>query len=200
MECVRLNKKAEFQLKLAVYCIILLSLVFIGPPALAQRIRTIADNGRPLTFQIIRVQVTQDLQSMEHVQMVLPASALSAASSQAGYTYRGPITEDIQYQPIQLMSSESFLIIEFSISNVRRKLELSSRDVSLVDSVGATYNTLGASSFRKANSWNPMDYVELNPHNKNNVNIWIFKLPTDIISHGLFVKFDNATYPVSITK
>src|ERR1022692_1528150 len=112
----------------------ILFLVLGGSYASAQKERPISANRRPLSFSIIRSTVTQEPQLAEQVEMELTGLDLGAASGQRGYTYNGPINENINYRVIPVLPSESFIIVEFRISNVRRKLYLTTKDISFIDS------------------------------------------------------------------
>jgi hypothetical protein len=183
--------------------IFLAFMLFLGQPASAQKVRPISANGRPLTFQVVRTSITREPQSTEQVSIALTGFDLQAASSQRGYTYHGPTAEDIHYQPIPLTDSESFLLVEFSVSNVKRLLQLSTEDVKLIDGRGSAHRTLGCIG-HKENSWFPLNSEELNPKSAGrgsppNRGTWIFKVSTDAIS-GAVIQFQNATYPFTVAK
>lgn len=159
-----------------------------GPPA-------ISANKQPLNFQVISASITKESQLSEQVQMDLSGFDVAAAASQSGYSYHGPIKEVRSYEPIPLDSSESFLIVKFRVSNVRRKLQLSTTDVELIDGKSSAHQTLGLPG-HKEGSWYQLSSEELDPA-KDNGDTWIFKVPTDAVS-GSVIQFQNATYPLSV--
>jgi hypothetical protein len=102
-----------------------------------------------------------------------------------------------------LAPSESFLIVQFSVSNVRRNLQLDATDVQLIDNRGSVYQALGRLG-QKKNSWSRLYFngvqlplwENLDPKNMRPLT-WIFKVPTDAVS-GAVIKFQNATYPLNV--
>jgi hypothetical protein len=109
-----------------------------------------------------------------------------------------------RYEPMALAPSESFLIVQFSVSNVRRNLQLHGTDVELV-SGGSFYAALGRLG-QKTNSWSRLYlgsrdaglWENLDPKNTRPIT-WIFKVPTDALS-DLVIIFQNTTYPLNIAK
>src|SRR5580658_4288126 len=126
-----LEVKRRLRMKSISRVLLGLTLLVVGP-ASAQKVRPISANGRPLAFQIARASVTRDPQSSEQVHAMLSGVDLQAASGQRGY-HGGTIKEELSYQQMPLGPSESFLIIEFAVSNVKHALRLSTNDVQLID-------------------------------------------------------------------
>jgi hypothetical protein len=171
-----------------------LTLFFVG--CVSEEGRPISANGQLLTFHILRASVTRYPQLSEQMEIALTGFDLGAASSQSGYTYRGPMQPHFNYAQIGLQPSESFLIVEFSVSNVMRKLQLSAKDVKLIDGKGSIHQTLGCASSQKENAWSSFDSQELGPKTNNDIK-WIFIIPTDGII-GAAIQFQNSTYPVPV--
>lgn len=153
---------------------------------------SIADNGKPLAFKILRVSETRETQNAQTFEYAIPMSALAQ-----GGTYRGPLQTTVNSGQIPLDASDSFVILTFSVSNVRRKLQLSTSDVQLIDGKGASHNSLGCPSFIKVGSWTACDAIELNSK-MDNVTSWIFKAPTESLA-GAVIRFQGSTYPLSVT-
>jgi len=169
----------------------------------AEKVRPISANGRPLTFQVMRASATREPQLSEKPSGEYVMPGLTAERMVGGGTYRGPIVEIPRYEPMALAPSESFLIVQFSVSNVRRNLQLDATDVQLIDNRGSVYQALGRLG-QKKNSWSRLYFngvqlplwENLDPKNMRPLT-WIFKVPTDAVS-GAVIKFQNATYPLNV--
>ncbi len=153
----------------------------------AKELPPLSANGQPLTFQIVSASVTRDSQTELTGEILLPNFDPSQ------HVYKGPF-EEVQ-QPLLLHLLESFVIVNFTVSNARRKLRLSREDVQLIDGWGNPHVTLGA-GVRKKGVWSVFDWIEIGPR-KDNSCLWIFVVPTAAVS-GAIIRFQDKTYPLNL--
>lgn len=94
--------------------LLILTLLLAGSSVRAGKVRPISDNGKPLTFQVSHVSVTQEQQLSEQMEFFL-----------SNLMQGGQVNTNYKYTPFPLSPSESFVIVTFSISNVNHQLQLS---------------------------------------------------------------------------
>lgn len=177
------------------FCFLAVNLLLVEPIP-AQKPHPISTNGKPLTFQVISAVATRDVQSQEQTtEAQLTGFNLQAATGSGNYTYRGPIKEVTNYVPIPLGREESFLVVEFSVANIKHPLDLSMYDVELIDGKGAPRWTLGSATDKK-DAWFPFDSAQLSPKQPDKQK-WIFKVPTDAVP-GAVLQFQGVNYPLSV--
>jgi len=175
-------------------CILVVLTLFSVCPALAQKERPLSANGQPLTFQIIGASVTRKPQTTERLAGIA-MTGLTAERAVRGGTYSGPMQDIYAYDPMELGPSESFLILRFNVSNVKRKVWLWQKDLQLTDGAGAVHQGLGRPGQKEA-SWHHLADRGLEPK-KNNIDTWLFTVATDKVA-GAVIHFQNSAYPLSI--
>jgi hypothetical protein len=186
--------------KTASRCLLAATLLF-GLTASAQKEHPISTNGKPLVFRLTRATVTREPQWT--VQLQLPNGITSP--------------DQLQMQQksvwLRLDPSESFVIIEFSISNVQRKLDLSTGDVQLIDGKGSSFEPFGISGTQKGQwceigsgsmelnkkgQWSAIcPFCGIRRQGNNDAIAWLFKAPTIPIP-GAKIVFQGATYPLPV--
>jgi hypothetical protein len=184
--------------KTASFCLLAVT-ILNGFTAYAQKEHPISSNGKPLIFQLTRATVTREPQWT--VQLQLPNGITSP--------------DQLQMQQksvwLRLDPSESFVIIEFSISNVKHKIDLLTKDVQLIDAKGSTYEAFGLPGDKKG-QWCETGHMELDKTGQwsamfpfcgalkkgnNDAISWLFKAPTTAIP-GAKIVFQGAAYPLSV--
>jgi hypothetical protein len=170
--------------KTASRCLLAATLLF-GLTASAQKEHPISTNGKPLVFRLTRATVTREPQWT--VQLQLPNGITSP--------------DQLQMQQksvwLRLDPSESFVIIEFSISNVQRKLDLSTGDVQLIDGKGSSFEPFGISGTQKGQWCAICPFCGIRRQGNNDAIAWLFKAPTIAIP-GAKIVFQGATYPLPV--
>jgi len=185
--------------KTALHCLLAAALL-VGSPASAQKERPISTNGKPLVFQLTRASVTREPQWTTILQI---GPTLDTA---------GPGHVDQKSVWLKLGPSESFVIIEFSISNVQRKLDLSTKDVQLIDGTGSSFEAFGIPGTQKGQwcetgsgsieldkkgQWSAIcPFCGVRKQGNNDAIRWLFKVPTAAIPRAKIV-FQGGNYPLS---
>jgi tetratricopeptide (TPR) repeat protein len=154
--------------------------------------RPLLENGRPLTFQIMRAYATSQPQLLTQQEIALTGFDLNKATV-PGYIYTGPTEVHYTYKNIDLPPLASFIIVNFSVQNVSRTLKLARKDVELVDGTGNSRQALGSAFPIEKDAWLPFDSSRLEP-GISSVRTWLFIVPDNAIA-GCSIRFQGATYP-----
>jgi hypothetical protein len=149
-----------------------------------------------ITFQVVSALATRSPQLNEQKKYTLKNPHYNPGSTVEQYDM------DIQssYTPIDLATSDSFVIVSIRLLNVSSKLKLSPNDIPLVDGKGTTHLALGCPSFTKQDAWSalaPSDSLGLEP--KDIIDLkWIFEVSTDALTPST-IQFQGKTYPLTMT-
>jgi hypothetical protein len=156
----------------------------------------IAENGQPLGFQLTNAAVPKGPQYIRHVEIVLGEDFLKAATS--GGTYSGPTQTNVTYPAISPKGLQSFVAVEFTLSNVARKLALTTKDVEFIDGAGSAHQSFALADPEKASAWVGFSGVTISPQRSGpDVERWIFTVPNSAMK-GSSIRFQGTLYPLTI--
>ncbi len=155
-----------------------------------------ATTPQAVAFQVVSALATRSPQLGEEQQITMKNPHYEPGSTVVHYDM------DIQasYNPIDLATSESFLIVSIRLLKLSSKLDLSSKDLPLVDGKGSAHLPLCYPSFRRQDAWSAMTAsASLGLKPKDTIDLkWLFKVPTDALT-GSIIQFQGKTYPLTMS-
>lgn len=172
--------------------------------------RPLSENGKPLQLEVMRVTVTSASKTF-YGGIVLPDIAATVRSGDS--TYNGRV--DSSFEQHVPKPGETFLIVEFKVTGVRKTLRLTSKDVYVADGKGKSYPPIAAQFF--GDKWYPFDFMTISSDSGNAKQVvfdgittytikspmkferWIFSIPTDALDEAV-ICLQERKYPLTIRK